>query len=320
MNLGITLGDASGVGPEIVLKAFSDNALPRNCVVIGDEAVLKYCAESLKCFIKLNVVASLTEIQQGCLNVFDMKLLKKEDITPGKLNQKSGQAALQYLKFAVRAALENKISAIVTLPMNKEATRLSTPGFTGHTEIIQEMCGNREFTMTLASDKLLVTHVSSHVSLKEAIERVKQDRILKVITLTHDALTKLGRKKRIAVMGLNPHAGENGAFGNEEKLDILPAIQAAQSKGINAIGPLPPDTVFMKALNGEYDGVVCMYHDQGHIPMKTVGFHDTVQLTFGLPIVRTSVDHGTAFDIAYKGIASTGSFIAACKMAELLAR
>ena len=318
MTIGITLGDVSGIGPEIVLKTFLEKKLPPDSLVIGDCSVLEECCRILGWNVPLRPVSSFSAVAGGKLNVYDLKNLDKSEVTPGVMNKQSGFAALEYLRCGVTAALDRKLSAIVTLPMNKEATRLSTPGFTGHTEVIQEMCGGMEFTMTLATDTLLVTHVSSHVSLRDALDRVKRRRIVGVIQLTHGALVKLRRQTRIAVMGLNPHAGEHGAFGSEEELEVAPAVREAQMMGMCAIGPLPPDTVFMRALAGEFDAVVCMYHDQGHIPMKTVGFHDTVQMTVGLPIVRTSVDHGTAFDIAYKGKASIGSFVAACRMAQLL--
>jgi len=171
----------------------------------------------------------------------------------------------------------------------------------------------------LASARLLVTHVSTHVSLRRAVETLTSDRILDVIVLTQEAAVKLGRRPRIAVMALNPHGGEDGAFGREEIEHIRPAVQAAREQGIDAVGPLPPDTVFARALGGDYGAVVCMYHDQGHIVMKTLGFEQTVNVTLGLPIVRTSVDHGTAFDIAWQGVASTESFVNACRLAEQIA-
>jgi 4-phospho-D-threonate 3-dehydrogenase / 4-phospho-D-erythronate 3-dehydrogenase len=316
--LGITMGDAGGVGPEIVLKAYRDCLLTHRFVVIGDMCILQRCKEVLSYSVDLRVVDRLEDAVPGSFNVYDMRLQVAQDLSIGKVSATAGRAALQYLTSAVRAALDHRISAIVTLPMNKEATRLSTPNFTGHTEVIAEMCGVRDYVMMLASDKLLVTHVSSHVSLKEAIQRVTGERVRTVIELTDAAARKMKRSRKIAVMGLNPHAGEGGAFGTEDRDVILPAVQNAAAKGIDVTGPLPPDTVFMRALRGEFGAVVCMYHDQGHIPMKAVGFENTVNITVGLPIVRTSVDHGTAFDIAYQGVASTGSFVQACTYASQL--
>jgi 4-hydroxythreonine-4-phosphate dehydrogenase len=204
------------------------------------------------------------------------------------------------------------------MPMNKEATRLSHSGFTGHTGFIAELCGQDKYTLMLASEKLIVTHVSTHVSLRMAIENVKRDQVFDVIKLTHDVLPKLRPTRRIAVAGLNPHAGENGAFGTEDLEEIAPAVHRARAAGMNVAGPFPPDTIFMDALKGRYDAIVCMYHDQGHIPMKVLDFEGGINVTLGLPIIRTSVDHGTAFDIAYKGIAFTGSLRDACRLAVKL--
>jgi 4-hydroxythreonine-4-phosphate dehydrogenase len=208
---------------------------------------------------------------------------------------------------------------VVTLPVNKEATRLSTPEFTGHTELIAQICGVPDVTIMLVSPKLIVTHVSTHCSLREAIERAKRPRVLRIIELTCEAVSRLRRNPRIAVAGLNPHAGENGSFGREEIDEIEPAVAEARSKGLPVEGPVPPDTVFYMAVSrGRYDAVVCMYHDQGHIPSKLLDFEGGVNMTLGLPIIRTSVDHGTAFDIAWKGIASTTSLIAAFDLAVKL--
>jgi 4-hydroxythreonine-4-phosphate dehydrogenase len=248
-------------------------------------------------------------------------ILEAGDITPGKLSRKAGMAAREYVVAATRAALAGEIEAIVTLPMNKEATCLSDPGFTGHTELIGALCGAEDVTIMLASNDLIVTHVSTHVSLREAIERAKQPRIRTIVQLTVDALRRLKENPRIAVAGLNPHAGENGLFGDEEIKEIAPAVEWARRQGFPVEGPFPPDTLFYLAVKRKmFDAVVCMYHDQGHIPSKLLDFEDGVNVALGLPIVRTSVDHGTAFDIAGKGVASTRSFIRALEFAEKLAR
>jgi 4-hydroxythreonine-4-phosphate dehydrogenase len=196
---------------------------------------------------------------------------------------------------------------------------MSQPDFTGHTEYIAKLCGAPDFTLMLASDRLIVTHVSTHVSLRQAIECVKKENILKIIRLTHGVLPRLRAASRIAVAGLNPHAGENGSFGVEDQEEILPAVVEARKFGMDVSGPFPPDTIFMQTLKGRYDAVVCMYHDQGHIPMKLLDFEGGINVTLGLPIVRTSVDHGTAFDIAWKGVAFTGSLRDACRLAKKLA-
>ncbi len=232
-----------------------------------------------------------------------------------------GAAARAYVVEATRAALRGEIAALVTLPMNKEATRLADASFTGHTELIASECGVEGAVLMLASDRLIVTHVSTHCSLREAIERVKRDRVLRVIRLTCDAVRRLRGEPRVAVAGLNPHAGENGLFGREEIEEIAPAVAQAQAEGLPAEGPLPPDTAFYLAVErGRFDAVVCMYHDQGHIPLKLLDFEGGVNVTLGLPIIRTSVDHGTAFDIAWQGQASTRSLVKALEMAARLAR
>ncbi len=312
------MGDASGVGPEIILRAFADGDMPGGAIAIGDLAILEHCRNVLGLAVELHRATHLQDCSGAALSVYDMGLLSKDDLRMGEVSKESGRAALAYVELAARQALARELRAIVTLPMNKEATRLSSPGFTGHTGFIADLCGADRYTMMLASPRLLVTHVSTHVSLREATGRVSRQRVHEVIVLTHDAVRRLGRRGPVAVLGLNPHAGEGGAFGREEIEHIAPAVQTAREEGIDAVGPLPPDTVFAKALEGGYAAVVCMYHDQGHIPMKLVAFDEAVNVTLGLPIVRTSVDHGTAFDIAWKGIASTRSFVNACRMAEEL--
>jgi 4-hydroxythreonine-4-phosphate dehydrogenase len=245
--------------------------------------------------------------------------LEAGDITPGKLSAKAGNAAREYVVMATRAALAHEIAGFTTLPINKEATCLSDPGFTGHTELIGALCGVKDVTIMLASDDLIVTHVSTHMSLLNAIANAKQLRIQTIIQLTVNAVRKLISNPRIAVAGLNPHAGEHGLFGNEEIEEIIPAVKWAQAQGYPVDGPFPPDTVFYMAVRKKkFDAIVCMYHDQGHIPSKLLDFEGGVNVALGLPIVRTSVDHGTAFDIAGTGAASTRSLIRAIEFANKL--
>lgn len=304
--IGITMGDPNGVGPEIIVKASADGILPDNAVVYGNRRILRYAAGFVDGEIDFPI------IDVGDFSVADLK--------PGQVDGKAGHAALSYVKAAAEAAVRGEISAMVTLPINKEAVRLTHPDFSGHTEYIAELCGNPPVTMMLATEKLVVTHVSTHVSIVEAAARVKKDRILEVIRLTDEALKKIRPTSRIAVAGLNPHAGENGAFGQEELLEIIPAIEQANKEGYTVIGPEPGDTVFFNAVHRDrFDAVVCMYHDQGHIFIKTLDFDGGVNVTLGLPIIRTSVDHGTAYDIAYTGIARVRSFALALKMAQSLA-
>lgn len=316
---GITLGDSSGIGPEIILKAFRERQIGHPIVVYGDLETLEYYNDVLQYEVALRPVLRASDCESGFLNVLDHRLLTRADLSPGKLNRKSGAAAREYVVAATKAALAGEIAAMVTLPMNKEATQMSDPKFVGHTELIGSLCGVSDVTIMLASDELIVTHVSTHCSLAEAIGRAKQPRIRTILQLTTEAVRKLVRNPRIAVAGLNPHAGENGLFGREEIEEISPAVRWAHAEGMPVEGPFPPDTLFYLAVRKKrFDAVVCMYHDQGHVPLKLLDFEGGVNIALGLPIVRTSVDHGTAFDIAGKGVAETGSFLRALDYAARL--
>lgn len=307
-RMAVTMGDASGVGPEIAVRRFAEGLLGSDSVIYGDAAVLTSAASVLGLDVRIRLVREPDEAAGGALNVRDLGLLSREQVTPGILSREAGAAALAYVDCATRDALAGKVAGVVTLPMNKEATRMSRPDFQGHTEFIAGLCGARDFAMMLTVPELAVTHVSAHVSLREAIERVEPVRIRKVIDLTHEALARFIGRPRIAVCGLNPHAGEHGLFGVEDEEIIRPTIERAAADGLDVSGPHPADTVFRQAIHlDRYDAVVCMYHDQGHAPMKLYGFERGVNVTIGLPIVRTSVDHGTAFDIAWQGKAFTDS-------------
>lgn len=315
MLIGITMGEAGGVGPELALKAFGSGDICENFILIGDYEIIEYCNSLLGYNVPLKRITDVDELTRGYFNVLDMKLLGKEQLRIGQISRESGYAARSYVEKAVKLALEGKIQALVTLPMNKESTRLSDPVFSGHTELIAELCGQKNYTMMLSGEKLTVTHVSTHVSMQEAVEKVKKDRVYNVIKLTYEALKSYIQEPRIAVAGLNAHAGENGSFGKEDILEIKPAVERAREEGMNVEGPVAPDTVFIKACKKQFDAVVCMYHDQGHIPMKLLDFEGGVNVTLGLKVIRTSVDHGTAFDIAYKGMASTRSLVEAFNLA-----
>lgn len=316
---GITIGDTSGVGPEILLKAFAAGELSWDFVAFGDTEALRFYNSQLNYGVKLRSIESPTDYEPGVLNVVDQKIVQQDDVTPGKLSRKAGLAAREYVVSATRSALAGEIAAMITLPMNKEATRLSDPNFTGHTELIGDLCGKDDVTIMLASDELIVTHVSTHMSLLDAIRTAKRARIQTIIELTAKAVANLVESPRIAVAGLNPHAGENGLFGDEEIKEITPAVQWAQQKGFPVKGPFPPDTLFYMAVRRKlFDAIVCMYHDQGHVPLKLLDFEGGVNITLGLPIIRTSVDHGTAFDIAGTGVASTHSLIRAMQFAAKL--
>ncbi len=316
---GITVGDSSGIGPEILLKAFRAGELTRPFVAYGDAAALEFYNRLLHYDLPIRAIDSPADYQTEALNVVDHKLLRAGDVTPGKLSRESGRAARQYVISATHAALRHEIAAMVTLPLNKEAISLSEPGFTGHTELIGELCGAKDVTIMLASDDLIVTHVSTHMSLLQAIHAAKRERIQTIIRLTADAVRRLLPAPRIAVAGLNPHAGEHGLFGDEEIREIIPAVEWAQAQGLPVEGPFPPDTLFYLAVRRQkFDAIVCMYHDQGHIPSKLLDFEGGVNIALGLPIIRTSVDHGTAFDIAGTGVASTHSLLRAIDFAARL--
>src|SRR5579885_1368273 len=320
-TIGITMGDSSGVGPEILLRAWKNGELREPVVVYGDLEVLQRGNRELGYGVPLRAISTPAEHRQGYLNVCNLGLLRGEDVRPGQMSAASGAAAREYVVAATKAALAGEIAGMVTLPMNKEATQLSDPDFVGHTELIGALCGKEDVTIMLASDQLIVTHVSTHVSLREAIERAKQERIRKIIELTAEAVRRLIANPRIAVAGLNPHAGEHGLFGREEIDEIEPTVAWARAQGLPVEGPIPPDTLFYMAVQKKrFDAVVCMYHDQGHIPLKLLDFEGGVNITLGLPIIRTSVDHGTAFDIAYQGVASTRSLVSALEFAARLAR
>ena len=318
--MAVTMGDANGVGPEILLRRFAAGELDDSVVVFGDAEVLRAGAELLGLSVDVREVAAPGEAIAGELNVVDAGLLGASDLDPGKANARVGGAGRVYVEQATRAALAGEVAGVVTLPLNKEATRAATRGFVGHTEFIAALCGVSEFAMMLVGEGVAVSHVSAHVPLAEAIRQVTPERVRTVVRLTHEALRRVARDPQIAVCGLNPHAGESGMFGGEEAEIIAPAIEAERDRGIDVSGPYPADTVFYQAINNHrFDAIVCMYHDQGHAPMKLVAFESAVNVTIGLPIVRTSVDHGTAYDIAWQGKAFTHSLQAALDYAWRLA-
>ena len=310
--LGITIGDATGVGPEIILKSLGDKAIydMSRPIVIGDLKIMNRAAGIVKNGLTCRAVANLAAAGQtfGIVDVIDLDNLPA-DLPFGTIDGRAGKAAYEYVEKAVTLAQEDKIDAIVTGPLNKEALHLGGYHFPGHTEILAHLGNTKDYAMMLTGGGLRVIHVSTHVSLRQACDRVKKERVLRVIELADEAAKMLGvEKPRIAVAGLNPHSGEGGLFGTEEIEEIQPAINEAKARGLDVTGPVPPDTVFFRAaLKKHFDIVVVMYHDQGHIPLKVLGFETGVNITVGLPFIRTSVDHGTAFDIAGKGIADSQS-------------
>jgi 4-hydroxythreonine-4-phosphate dehydrogenase len=322
--IAVTMGDPAGIGPEIVAKTFADPGVhdgESRALVVGDPGILERAAKLLGLPLRMNSISEPEEatFEPGTVDVLAVGELPG-NLPFGGLDARAGDAAFRYVERATKLASARRVGAIATAPLNKEAMHLAGHGYPGHTEILAELTGTADYAMMLVTDELKVVHVSTHVSLREAIERVRPGRELAVILLAHDALRKLGvEDPRVAVAGLNPHAGENGLFGSEDLERIKPAVEEAREKGIEASGPWPPDTVLMRARRGEFDVVVVQYHDQGHIPVKLMGFDTGVNVTVGLPFFRTSVDHGTAFDIAGTGEADHASMRAALHLARRLA-
>jgi 4-hydroxythreonine-4-phosphate dehydrogenase len=324
-TIGITMGDPSGIGPEIILKSFEKSVIRNNrIVVIGDYKIMLAVYDILKIkSFKLHRILNMHEclFNYDLLNILDLQLAGMDDFRPGTVQAISGNTAFEAIRKAVDLAKNKEIDTIVTAPLNKEALYLAGHKYPGHTEILASLTDTKEYAMLLYDKKLVVIHVSTHISLLEAITGLRRERIEKVIELADGIMKKLGiDEPRIAVAGLNPHSGENGLFGNEEKNEIIPAIITMKEKGINVEGPCPPDTVFLQAVERKYDIVVAMYHDQGHIPLKLLGFNSGVNVTVGLPFVRTSVDHGTAFEIAWQGKANENSMVEAIKLSIKLSK
>ncbi len=339
--VGITMGDPAGNGPEITVKALADATLYDRCrpIVVGDAKML----EQAKGFVNhpeitINPVSSVSEakFEAGTIDVYQLDLIEDVDkFQLGVVSVEGGNAAFESVKKTIELAMAGEVDATVTNALNKEAMNLALAErgmhFDGHTEIYSTYTGTKKYAMMLAHHDFRVVHVSTHCSLREACDRVKTDRVLEVIRLGWQACRDLGiENPRVAVAGLNPHCGEHGLFGTEEIDEIMPAIEQARAEGIDAIGPCPPDSVFSEMNGGWYDIVVCMYHDQGHIPTKVLGFVydrdaqgwkavEGVNITLGLPIIRTSVDHGTAFALAGKGTSNELSLVNAIDYALRMA-
>ena len=347
--VGITMGDPAGNGPEITVKALAHEELYDRCcpIVVGDAIMIEQAARFVgRPDIRIHRCQKVEDalFAPGTIDVLHLELIPDAaSFSIGKVSAEGGNAAFQCVKKVIELALAGEVDATCTNALNKEAMNMAleqdhgkhSDGYThfdGHTEIYAAYTNTKKYTMMLAHHDLRVVHVSTHVSLREACERVKKARVLEVIEIAVKACRDMGiENPRVAVAGLNPHCGENGLFGTEELEEIGPAIKEAKEKGINAIGPIPPDSVFSEALGGWYDIVVCMYHDQGHIPLKTVGFVydreaqswkavEGVNVTLGLPIIRTSVDHGTGFALAGKGTSNELSLVNAIDYAVCMAK
>lgn len=325
MRIAITMGDPAGIGAEVIVKALCHSEIYEKCipVVIGDRAVLEDTVRFCNRDVRLNELTDVTDAG-GIFGQIDYINLAQLDAGSWEYKKNSslcGEASFQYVVRGIREAMDKKVGAVVTAPISKESLHMAGYQYSGHTEIFADYTGTKDFAMLLASKSLHVIHVSTHVSLREACDRVKKDRVLKVIQLADRGMRELGYSTpRIVVAGLNPHCSEQGLFGTEEEKEIKPAIEAAREMGLRVEGPEPPDTVFVKCQGGQYDIVVAMYHDQGHIPLKLSGFKlnpetntyeslSGINCTIGLPIVRTSVDHGTAFGKAGEGRANEESMM-----------
>jgi 4-hydroxythreonine-4-phosphate dehydrogenase len=329
--LGVTMGDPAGVGPEIIARACAEPAVAQASrpVVIGAASVMAEALGLIGSPLVLHAVDDLADCRwtAGSLECLDLRNVDAAALPRGEVSAAAGRAAYEYIERAVELARAGRIEAIVTAPVNKEALAAAGVRHSGHTEILAELSGTRDFAMLLMGQDLRVIHVTTHVALRRVPDLVTRDRVLRTIRLAQRAMEGLGRPAaRIAVAGLNPHAGEEGLFGDEEQREIIPAIEAARAEGLTVSGPLPADTLFSRARGGEFDIVVAMYHDQGHVPVKTLGFtYDEatrrwvglsgVNVTVGLPFLRVSVDHGTAFDRAWKGIANHESMTEAIEVA-----
>ncbi len=320
--LAITMGDPCGVGPEIAVKVLEETVFYEKArpLVIGDryriEESLKFVSKKLN----INVVASPEEglYQSGTIDILHVDVPAVAELGYGKVNGVAGKAAVAYIFKSIELAKAREVDAVVTGPINKESMHMAGHYYPGHTEIFAQKTDTEDYAMMLTADGYHVIHVSTHCSLREACDRAKKDRVKKVIKLAHHLIVENKMpNKNIAVAGLNPHSGENGAFGNEEMEEIIPAMEEIRSEipEIQIIGPVPPDSLFVKAKRKDYNVMVVMYHDQGHIPMKIINFDEGVNVTLGLPIIRTSVDHGTAFGKAGKGTASPQSLNAAIEQA-----
>ena len=306
--IGITIGDAAGIGPEITLKALKDIGSECHCVVIGDAAHLHSLARKLR-----------IKIDPSTTDIFDLKNLP-EHFEMGVDDAVTGKASAENIEAAVQLWRDGKIDGICTAPISKKAIHLGGYDFPGHTEFLAHLTNTQHFRMSFFAEKLRVVLLSTHLSLLDAIALIKKDSLVELIEFSSAQLSKLlGRDVSIAVAGLNPHASEGGMFGSEEHDEIIPAIEHCRSLGINVSGPYAPDTIFLRGYKGDFDGVIALYHDQATIAVKSLSFGSGVNVTLGLPLIRTSVDHGTAYDIAGKGIAEASSLVGAIRLAAELA-
>ena len=318
--IGVPMGDPAGIGPEIVVKALADEKIHNVCkaVVIGDEKTLKQAMKFTNIQLDINIIENVEDGKyvNGVLNLIDLKNVDIDNLKIGEVQGMAGIAAFEYIKKSIELALEKKVDAIATTPINKEALKAGNVNYIGHTEILADLTNTDDPLTMFEVFDLRVFFLSRHVSLKKACEMVTKDRVFDYIKRSVKALERLGLKNpKLAVAGLNPHSGEHGLFGSEEVDEIVPAIELAQKEGIDVLGPVPADSVFHFGLKGSYDAVLSLFHDQGHIATKMVDFERTISITNNMPFLRTSVDHGTAFNIAGTGKASAVSMVEAILLA-----
>ncbi len=323
-RIAITMGDPAGIGPEIIVKALQEASVWAVCrpIVIGDAGQLERAAGLLRTAVSVIPVASMIEAEGPERRVVVLQTGRvPADLPLGRVSAEGGEVAYQCVVRAAELARRGEVAAICTAPLNKEALQAAGHRYPGHTELLGELTGRKDFAMVLIGPDLRVAHVSTHVGLRKAIEQVAREREETVIAVAAELLRRIGiPAPRIAVCGLNPHAGEHGLFGEgEDDREIAPAVEAMRARGYDVQGPLPADTVFYRARRGDFDLVVAQYHDQGHVAMKVLGLEGGVNVTAGLPILRTSVDHGTAFDIAGKGVADHRGMVEAIRLAATLA-
>jgi len=322
-RIAVTMGDPAGVGPELCLRALADDALAEICtpVVFGDAGVLRRAGAACGLAMPARVFTDDAALERAAAPaVYDLRAMDATAVRPGTVDAATGAAACRYIETAVDAALAGRVAAVCTAPIHKEALHAAGVPYPGHTELLAARTGARRHCMMLTADALTCSLVTTHLGYREAADALSVERIAMVIELTADAMRRLlGREPRLAVCGLNPHAGEHGLFGTgEEERIIRPAVECAARGGLQVDGPLPPDTAFVSARRARTDAYVCMYHDQGLIPLKLLAFERAVNVTLGLPIVRTSVDHGTALDLAWQGKADSRSLFAAIRLAVRL--
>lgn len=322
-RIAISMGDAAGIGPELLIKLFLRNDIDANMVVVGDMKVLEAANDVLGNKLKLRCVSTDNGLttDKSTMNVIDIKMLQKKYFALGHVDKLSGKASVEYLLKTAQMAQDGLVDAIASAPLNKEAMQLGGYNFQGQTELLADFAKTKEFAMVLFFGPIKLFYLTNHVSLKTALESIRYEIIMKKITFIDKILKNMKEENRkIAVMALNPHAGENGKMGIEEINEIAPAIKKAKEGGIQAIGPIPADSVFIKAKAGEYGAVLAMYHDQGNIAAKLLNFGSGVTYIAGLPFIRTSVAHGTAYDIAGRGIADESTLVEAVKLAIRLAK